>query len=282
MPRTQIVLTCPKCGQSGLNSNRSRLFSPVQKEFGQVVIFNCNVNFNCCSKCSPNKYYLPPVADAPATGQSSTSAERIATSCTARRFPVREYAQQVTPIQFDEALFVVRTSLRHNFWNVFHDTVCQSSQMDQYREMLRSIARTWGISTAASGLKLMSHFGAVKAHIGVPDHNVRAYDDSGLAYHDPGNEIYKFVVMEWWPETNTVAKQEKVGDVVEAFLGLRWFIENPEIITSHDHWLIFRGFVDNVLAARDHNRRLLDVMDALDKVIAYVYDHWQLFQRWYR
>ena len=65
--------------------------------------------------------------------------------------------------------------------------------------------------------------------------------------------------MKVWPGTfseSGISNEEKVGDVVEAFLGFRWFLEHP----------------DNV--AISSNDKPLEWLNALDKVIAHAYDHW--------
>ena len=49
---------------------------------------------------------------------------------------------------------------------------------------------------SGGSLKLMSKFGAVKAHQGVPWS--KAYDSSGQAYFDPGNMTYAYVLMQLW------------------------------------------------------------------------------------
>ena len=135
--------------------------------------------------------------------------------------------------------------------------------------MLTSMAMHWHDWSCSepvgfTALKLMSRFGAVKAHQGVPACNVTAYDRTGLAYFDAGNACYKWVVMQCWPEafsTLGISNAEKIGDCVEALLGFRWFLEHP----------------DNAVNLEDNHRNdeLLEVMNCLDQVVAYVYDHWE-------
>ena len=132
--------------------------------------------------------------------------------------------------------------------------------------MLTSMAMHWQDSSCSepvgsSALKLMSRFGAVKAHRGVPACNVVAYDRTGLGYFDAGNKCYKWVVMQCWPEafsTLGISNEVTIGDCVEALLGFRWFLEHPE----------------NAVKDIQRNDEVLEVMNALDQVIAYVSDHW--------
>ena len=108
----------------------------------------------------------------------------------------------------------------------------------------------------------MIKFGAVKAHRNVP--MSKAYDKSGQAYFDPGNETYAFVLMQLWDKnallSRHITRQDTAGDVVEALLGFGWFLYHPE----------------NVWSSRNMARQTqcYSLIQALHKVIAYTHDHW--------
>ena len=177
----------------------------------------------------------------------------------ARTFEVIWYVPQVTQTRFVGALSLLRRRWTDECWDIFHKRVSETSMFEYNRQMLGSMAEHWQCSSRASALKLLSYFGAIKAHRGIRACHVFAYDKRGLAFFDPGNECYKWVVMKVWPEAfreSGISNEEKVGDVVEALLGFRWFFEHP----------------DNV--AISSNDMQLEWLNALNDVIAHAYDHW--------
>ena len=174
-------------------------------------------------------------------------------------FEVVRYVPQVTETEFVGALRLLRRWWPAECWDLFHKNVCHTSMFEHNRLMLGSMAMHWQCSSGASALKLMSYFGAIKAHQGIRACHVFAYDRRGLGFFDAGNACYTWVVMKVWPlafSESGISNEEKVGDVVEAFLGFRWFFEHP----------------DNV--AISSNDKPLKIINALDQVIAYVYDNW--------
>ena len=101
----------------------------------------------------------------------------------------------------------------------------------------------------------MSYSWALKAHKDI--RKFRVYDSSMQAYYDPGNVVYAWVLSNVWPDALPWMSTEKKGDVVEALLGMFWFMNHPEryLQTQTFHWPLY-------------------VAQALDKVIRYVHDHW--------
>ena len=99
--------------------------------------------------------------------------------------------------------------------------------------------------------------GAVKAHEDICQFGV--YDSSLQAYYDPGNEVYSWVLANVWPEALPFMSPEKRGDVVEALLGMCWFMSHPEryLKTPAFHWALY-------------------VHAALDLVIRYIDDNWDV------
>ena len=101
----------------------------------------------------------------------------------------------------------------------------------------------------------MSYFGEVKAHEDIDC--FRVYDSTGQAYYDLGNEVYEWVLTKVWPGSLPGMNREKRSDVVEALLGMFWFMDHPQryLNTRSFHWPLY-------------------VHQALDKVIRYIDDHW--------
>ena len=108
---------------------------------------------------------------------------------------------------------------------------------------------------------MLSHFGAVRADRNVPN-TVRAiYDCSGQAWFDPQNATYAFVLEKMLGRDNmeemNISNVETLGDMLEAFFGLCYFMQHPEN-----------------QCARLCCRSQLESWDHLDAVVWYVYHHW--------
>lgn len=165
------------------------------------------------------------------------------------------YAEVVTFGCFLEALDRVRGKIPPRFWKKFHENLTWYAQADRNRKLVTCIKQTWPeYRTQARGLKFFSYFGAVKAHPGIPDSKM--YDRSGQMYADLGNQLYTDVLFQVWPGCLPgMSNKEKLGDVLEAFLGFCWFMSHPDNTQSH------------------LCHRQLQIADDLHKVMAYLSDH---------
>ena len=108
---------------------------------------------------------------------------------------------------------------------------------------------------------MLSHFGAVRADRNVPNTVWDIYDCSGQAWFDPQNATYAFVLEKILGRDNmeemNISNVETLGDILEAFFGLCYFMQNPE----------------NPCASL-RCRTQLESWKYLDAVIRYVYHHW--------
>ena len=108
---------------------------------------------------------------------------------------------------------------------------------------------------------MLSHFGAVRADRNVPN-TVRAiYDCSGQAWFDAQHATYAFLLKSMFGRYNieerNISNVETLGDMLEAFLELCYFMQHPE----------------NQCASL-RCRTQLESWKYLDAVIRYVYHHW--------
>ena len=229
------------------------------------------MHHNCCNRCSPS-YYVDDTAPQARDdiGQARTHsrgcggapAAASPSAAATAEFPITLYADVVTPAMFRIRVEFLR-SLEYSFWDEFHEHVCWYGQTDCVKILMSSLIAHWPeAETSGGALKVMSKFGAVKAHRYVP--MSKAYDKSGQAYFDPGNETYAFVLMHLWDNkaltSRHITRQDTTGDVVEALLGFGWFLYHPENVCST------RNMTEQALCYR--------LIQALHEVIAYTYDHW--------
>jgi len=174
-------------------------------------------------------------------------------------YPITQYAEVVTETCFNKALQSIRLALPVKFWVRFHDNIVWYGQEACNRRVIKHLKQMWpDYNTGADAKKFMSYFGAVNAHAGLPGSLIQAWDRTGRAYFDPGNEVYSFVLHKVWPGCLPgMTNRGTLGDVLEAFLGFGWFMGHPE--NSY----------------KDMCHYQLQVYDDLHKVIAYLYDHWE-------
>ena len=172
-------------------------------------------------------------------------------------YPTTRYAGVVTEVGFNKACRRIRAAFPIGFWVRFHDNVTWYGQEERTRSLIIRLKQMWpGHDSGAGALKFMSYFGAVKAHSGIPGSH--AWDSTGQAYFEPGNETYTYILHKVWPGCLPgMTNCGTLGDVLEAFLGFGWFMGHPDNMQSHSC------------------RYQLQVYDELHKVIAWVYDHWE-------
>ena len=250
-------LTCPKCGLTGKSAIHAKksIFSPSQRTFKKVVLSTksgCyNVDQNCCNQCSPNYFICDDdTGKAPTTTASPSGA-------------FKKFADVVTPERFKNRLALLR-SLPACFWDDFHGRVCMAGQIDRVQSLSDMLIANWPEAYTSQGaLKVMSKFGAVKAHEKI--RGAKIYDISGQAYFDPGNETYAFVLQHAWNGKallgSHITNYETCGDVVEALLGFAWFMFHPENI--------YRD------ANTKRHELAYELIQAMHEVIAFTYDHWE-------
>ena len=108
---------------------------------------------------------------------------------------------------------------------------------------------------------MLSHCGAVRADRNVPNTVWDIYDCSGQAWFDPQNATYAFVLENILGRYNieemNISNVETLGDILEAFFGLCYFMQHPE----------------NQCASL-RCRSQLESWNRLDAVVRYVYHHW--------
>jgi hypothetical protein len=294
-------LTCPQCGLIASSGNKSKNWSPSQKAFKSVVVKTVNVHHNCCRQCSPSYYIAPatreheqppswrheheretqrerehehggppttanggqpPVLPPPPPGYPRPAQPPPPTTTTGSFFsrrPPTLYAEVVTVEVFEDALRNLRAALPVRFWEKFHANTTWFGGVERTRSLIADLKQWSGYTSKASPLKFMSYFGAVPAHSGIPESDAWAWDRTGQAYFDPGNEIYCYVLDKVWPGCLPgFDNMSTKGDVPEAFLGFCWFMGHPDNMQSHLY------------------RSQLRICDDFGKVIAWVYDHWDL------
>jgi hypothetical protein len=166
------------------------------------------------------------------------------------------YAEVATRQEAVDALRLLRVALPVGFWNLFHANFTWFAQTERNRALIAHLKKMWpDYNTRANALKFISYFGAVKAHSGISWSE--AWDSTGQAYFEPTNAVYSCVLERVWPGCLPgMSNVETRGDVLEAFLGMIWFMDHP----------------DNMQKKRCHNQ--VQICDALHKVISWVYDHW--------
>ena len=168
------------------------------------------------------------------------------------------FAPKVSLVEFEKALDVCRDEIPPSFLEEFHSRISLYSQDERNKWLEMVLKGRWPeCASKARGIKLMSYFGAVRAHEDICLFGV--YDSSLQAYYDPGNEVYSWVLANVWPEALPFMSPEKRGDVVEALLGMCWFMSHPEKSLRNPA---------SPLA--------LDVYAAVDLVIRYIHDNWDV------
>lgn len=174
------------------------------------------------------------------------------------------FAPVVSPEEFIVAALWLRQKIPAGFWSLLHEHVSEYCCLERNRDMQYLIKRLWLMSIQvddeewtmkAHGIKLLSHFGAIPAHRGITDYEV--YDSSGQAYHDATNEVYTEVLHRLWPGCLPgLSNVETIGDVMEAFLGICWFMGHPENERRH----LFR--------------EQLEVVKRVNKVVSFIHGNW--------
>ena len=108
---------------------------------------------------------------------------------------------------------------------------------------------------------MLSHFGAVRADRDVPNTVWEIYDCSGQAWFDAQNATYAFVLEKILGRYNieemNISNVETLGDILEAFFGLCYFMQHPE-----NHCASLRC------------RTQLESWNHLDALVRFVYNHW--------
>ena len=271
-------------------------FSPSQRIFRRVTINTSAAKQNCCSTCCRGYFIKPtepmpepmseqmpeqmptaadgaepmpdPIPTKPMPEQMPTAAygaepmpERMPTEPMPERMPTAAYradvkfAPKVNEIDFRNALRICRDELNVGFWKKLHDGLCVYQFDDRCRGLNQRIRNMWPDIVSAPGIrKLLSHFGAIRAHEGITGWEI--YDNSRQAYFDPSNRIYAHVFGKVWTHPAGLTNEHTLGDLVECFLGLCYFMQHP----------------DNVCTGRCHLQ--LYIYDKVDTVIRYVYDNW--------
>ena len=165
---------------------------------------------------------------------------------------------KVTDAMFLQSLNYVRSEVfTAEFWDYYHQQLVHYSLC--YPGLLESIRMAWkGEVPEAnkSGLKLFSHFGAVRAHADIMG---TVYDSTGHTWFDAENALYKWAMRAIWPGCLKNMDNEKtIGDVLESFLGLCWFALQKSRVPGHS----------------TSNIPLLIFHEHLERVLQYIYDHW--------
>ena len=135
--------------------------------------------------------------------------------------------------EFTVAIAVCRESIPARFWQFLHERIVSFAQDRKNIIMLERVkAVCQDVPPNAKGLKLLSHFGAVKAHSGIHRSFVQKYGTSRQGYFDPGNAVYTAVLKKLWPDCalwRWMTNQATIGDLLEAFLGLCWCMEQKRL-----------------------------------------------------
>ena len=264
-------------------SQRAHRKVELKEELGK-----CNVNHNCCKDCN-KEYFIPPDCHAqnnaratptppstcppsppmPASHQSPPQEGNPWEMLAAQSQGVYAYgkAPVVTDAMFLKAHQVCVDEIPVSFWDTFHDNVTYHAQSEKSRALFKIIQSAWASQVpqapGISGLKLMSHFGAVRAHEFIEG---EVYDRSGDAYFDATNKVYTYVLQSVWPGTlKWMRNPETIGDVMEAFLGLCWLHCHPD---SHKILKVKRFTGSQLLLA-------LRLRQNVEQVILWIYDHWE-------
>ena len=107
------------------------------------------------------------------------------------------------------------------------------------------------------GVKFFSHFGAIPAHKGTKRKQIHMWGRSGQMYFDPGNEAYAHVIKKVWNPDWNLSNIERIGDVVERFLGLCFFMLHP----------------DNPRACKYVLQAC--ILQHVQNILSYTYDNWK-------
>ena len=89
------------------------------------------------------------------------------------------------------------------------------------------------VESARGVLKVLSHFGAVRADRNVPENMWAVYDVSEIPYFDPSNETYVYIMQKLWGLDRllmvhyNLSSKEKIADIMEAFLGICYVMQHP-------------------------------------------------------
>ena len=165
------------------------------------------------------------------------------------------FVPKVNVSGFRNALHECRLHLNARFWQRFHDELCEHAYDERCQRLNVQIRNMWPEVVSKPGIrKLMSHFGAIRAHEGMK--GWKTYDSSRQAYMDVGNHVYSYVLGKVWKLPDGLTSCETLGDLVECFLGMCYFMQHP----------------DNVARSECHHQ--LYVLKNVEAVISYVYDSW--------
>ena len=111
-------------------------------------------------------------------------------------------------------MYVIYGSMRHHL-----SLHTEEKGREQTEFLMEWRSRQWEFSQHKS----LSHLGALPA---VRDFHPRHWKDSdGQFYFDPGNQVYARAMQRACPDflmRTGMSDQEKIGDCIEAVLGLEW------------------------------------------------------------
>ena len=144
------------------------------------------------------------------------------------------FAPEVSQKQFQFHLQECKAKFSTTFWMCFYERLRGSASTVRGKAFDQWLQTSFpDVESAPGVLKVLSHFGAVRADRNVPENIWAVYDCSETPYFDTENESNVYVMQELWGLDRLLmvhynfSNKEKIADIMEAFLGICHLTRHP-------------------------------------------------------